>query len=233
MGDFFPFMSGVSAQGEVMSRFKHLGSAPAQAMWPLLALASAKVDQTPQVNGNSLRLDVAASSFLDIRLDDNGLQFRLIDAGGELLHEATVAAWEDQYSKAFWFPFGPFEELEVPEAHRDPIDADEIVARAIDLLNRVKFYAQEPIIASTGREAAAIDYLRLASGVTGRWVIAMAAPHELILDDPYRRRPWPAALLRGASSRPCRAWRMRPRSAGAWHRHQQMVDAPRDVFVRQ
>lgn len=150
-------------------------------MWPLLALASAMAGPAAlQLDGNWLRIEIESGSLLDVHVDEQGLRLCLRKVNGELLHEAIVAAWGDQHSEAFWFPF---EELEA-EAHREPVDLGEIVARAKDLLSRVRFFDNEPIIAPAGREAAAIDYLRLTSGVIGEWTISMAAPHELILDDP-------------------------------------------------
>lgn len=160
-----------------MVNYKHYGPASAEAVWPLLALVTADISgSVPHLGEQALSYPLDTADALEIRSNDYGLRFTLRARSDEVRHDAIVQAWGNLHSDACWFPFGCLEEDAEPDAL---VDA---VTRTKALLGRVHFYDQELIVSPDGAATAAVDYLRVASGVTDGWTISMAAPHELILN---------------------------------------------------
>lgn len=159
-----------------MALFKHSGSAPTESLWPLRALASADAGRISALGDATLSCPLPSGS-LEFDASDRGLWLTIRGDDGEIMRKALVRGWGDEGSEAYWWPFNWLEEV------RDVENLSTAIARAKVALERLSFYIEEPIQAADGPETAAVDYLRLASGVTEEWIISLAAPHELILEE--------------------------------------------------
>lgn len=114
---------------------------------------------------------------IEFHSDDPNATLLLGDEHGVVVERACVQAWGDEGSDAHWWPFGWLGACASKENLKISID------RAKSAFDRLTFFDHEPILSSEGREAAAVDYMRLASGVTDEWGISLAAPFELRIDD--------------------------------------------------
>jgi hypothetical protein len=132
-----------------------------------------------QTSDQSVACSMCFGTSLEFRSNDPVATMIVRGEAGEIAQQAIVEAWGDEGSGAHWWPFGWLGEAATTDNLRIAID------RARTVVSRLTFYDKEPIFAPDGREAAVIDYLRLASGVTDEWGISLAAPFELRLDDPY------------------------------------------------
>lgn len=159
-----------------MLRFEHRGPASSQGLWPLTALASADPDRISSISDMVVSCKLMPSGTLEFHADDPVLTLIVKDGAGEVIGQAVVQAWGDEDSESYWWPFVWL------GATPDEENLREAISRTKITFERISFYDQEPVQVSDGKEAAAIDYLRLASGVTEEWIISLAAPHELILE---------------------------------------------------
>lgn len=159
-----------------MLRIDNRGSASSATMWPLLALAAADPNKIEVVDDTSVSCPSGPFGTLVFKSDDPMLTMRITDASGATVREANTEGWGHDGSVAYWWPFGWLGARANEENLRVAIERVKIT------LDRLAFYDREPIQDCSGREAAAVDYLRLVSGLTDSWTVALAAPHELFLD---------------------------------------------------
>jgi hypothetical protein len=159
-----------------MLRIERRGSASSAILWPLLALAAADPDKIEVIDDTSVSCPSEPFGTLVFESDDPMLTMRITDASGATVREATIEGWGHDGSEAYWWPFGWLGARANEENLRVAIERAQIT------LDRLAFYDREPIQDCSGRESAAVDYLRLVSGVTDSWTVALAAPHELFLD---------------------------------------------------
>lgn len=131
-----------------------------------------------QTSDQSVACSMSFGTSLEFRSNDPVATMIVRGEAGEIVQQTIVEAWGDEGSGAYWWPFGWLGQAATADNLRISID------RARTMVGRLTFYDKEPILAADSREAAVVDYLRLASGVTDEWGISLAAPFELRLDDP-------------------------------------------------
>jgi hypothetical protein len=166
----------------MMNMYK--GSASVAIMEPLINLASLPSDLRLLADGNggfSAAIRDGSATLIHV---DPTVRMIYREAAGEIVSDLLLDIWGDANSGSYWWPFGLINYDRCFAADRSFIDLSGTIARAREFLERVHFVEDEDsVIAENQRAAAAVAYMQLKSRVTEDWIISLAAPHELRLDD--------------------------------------------------
>lgn len=161
---------------------QYKGRARREVMEPLLRIASLpdKVE-LERTGEEELRGEIGSRLTLSLRLIDPSVRMTVLE-DGEGSYDVEMNAWGSSGSKAYWYPFAPL--MHDVGDDQTVVDLAEVTERARTLLNDVSFFdSDEAALDSSERATAAVEYLRQRSGVTDTWLISLAAPFELRLDD--------------------------------------------------
>lgn len=159
------------------------GSASIKAMEPLLRIASLpKGTRLNRCGEGEFVAEVGPDYTVTLHLLDPAVRMILRNSGS--IHcDVTMRAFGDQHSGAYWYPFSSL--LRGRPAEGGSVDGlSEVIERAGRLLSQVRFFDDDAAaLVSNMRAAAAVDYLRLYSGVPDPWLISLSSPFELRLEN--------------------------------------------------
>ena len=163
---------------------KYKGTAGASAITPLLKLSAIPVGARLTGAGSRYSACLGNEGTIELTYEDEKVRLTFRDSDGTVTSDVTMAAWGDEGSDAYWFAVRPICAELVMDEDMTP-DLNEAAQRARQLLEKVSFYeADDAAITRGDRAETAIDYMRLKSGVSDPWLVALAAPFELLVEHP-------------------------------------------------
>ena len=163
---------------------EYKGTAGASAITPLLKLSAIPVGTRLTGAGSRYSACLGSEGTIELSYDDDTVRLTFRDSDGMVTSDVTMAAWGDEGSDAYWFTVRPICAELVMDEDMTP-DLNEAAQRARQLLERVSIYeADDAAITRGDRAETAIDYMRLKSGVSDPWLVALAAPFELLVEHP-------------------------------------------------
>lgn len=165
---------------------RYKGTAGADAITPLLKLGAIPEGTRLIGSGSRYSAGLGCEGTVEITYEEERVRLTFRDADGTVSSDVTMAAWGDEGSHAYWYTVRTICAELVMDGGVAP-DLAEAAQRARNLLEKVSLYdSDEAAVAPGGRAEAAIDYIRLKSGVTGRWLVALSEPFELLVEHPAR-----------------------------------------------
>lgn len=176
-------------------KLSYKGPANQSAIAPLLTLASLEnaVGRCERPEGfpfgivhelTGFRLDAPECGALIVTPEDRCVGIAFGDDAASVESPLWVRIWGDTESPSYWWSLAPilFQECISPDGAM--IDLSETTRRLRELLGRVTFFQDEAaVIAGNDRAITAMNYLRMLSQVTESWIVSLAAPFEVRLED--------------------------------------------------